>query len=63
MHEKVYDRFLRTFTEKAKQLKVGDPFEPDTYQGPQINETQFNVGACGFKVLARALLDCINLGF
>ena len=24
-------------------LKVGDPFNPETFQGPQVSEIQFNV--------------------
>ncbi|KAG9310106.1 aldehyde dehydrogenase [Chiua virens] len=38
----VYDEFLKQFTAQAQALKVGDPFEEDTYQGPQVSETQFN---------------------
>ncbi|EMD35409.1 hypothetical protein CERSUDRAFT_139148 [Gelatoporia subvermispora B] len=42
VHAKIYDEFLRKFTEKTKELKVGDPFAPDTFQGPQVSEIQFN---------------------
>ncbi|KAF7792809.1 hypothetical protein EIP86_003908 [Pleurotus ostreatoroseus] len=42
VHAKVYDEFLRKFTEKAKALKVGDPFNEDTYQGPVVSQQQFN---------------------
>ncbi|KAF8324536.1 NAD-dependent aldehyde dehydrogenase [Cantharellus anzutake] len=41
VHEKIYDEFLLKFTEKLKSLKVGNPFAPDTFQGPQASETQF----------------------
>lgn len=37
----IYDEFLKKFTEHALSLKVGDPFAPDTYQGPQVSQTQF----------------------
>jgi len=37
----IYDRFLKAFTEHASSLKVGDPFARDTYQGPQVSQTQF----------------------
>jgi len=29
--------------EKTRSLKVGDPFHPETFQGPQVSEIQFNV--------------------
>jgi aldehyde dehydrogenase (NAD+) len=37
----IYDDFLQKFTESAQCLPVGDPFSPDTFQGPQISERQF----------------------
>ncbi|KAG2366983.1 putative 1-pyrroline-5-carboxylate dehydrogenase [Suillus spraguei] len=37
----IYDKFLKAFTEHTLSLKVGDPFARDTYQGPQISQTQF----------------------
>ncbi|KAF8839025.1 aldehyde dehydrogenase [Paxillus ammoniavirescens] len=42
VQEGIYDEFLKQFTEQALAIKVGDPFEEDTYQGPQVSETQFN---------------------
>lgn len=43
VQEGIYDEFLKQFTKQALELKVGDPFEEDTYQGPQVSEIQFNV--------------------
>ncbi|RSL74989.1 hypothetical protein CEP51_011291 [Fusarium floridanum] len=40
VHEKIYDDFLRRFLEKAASAKVGDPFAADTFQGPQVSQTQ-----------------------
>lgn len=37
----IYDKFLKAFTEHTLSLKVGDPFARDTYQGPQVSQTQF----------------------
>ncbi|KAG1733659.1 putative 1-pyrroline-5-carboxylate dehydrogenase [Suillus paluster] len=37
----IYDEFLKRFTAHALSLKVGDPFARDTYQGPQVSQTQF----------------------
>ncbi|KAG1736643.1 aldehyde dehydrogenase domain-containing protein [Suillus paluster] len=42
VQEGIYDEFLKRFTEKTRSLKVGDPFAPDTFQGPQVSEVQFN---------------------
>ena len=39
----IYDEFLKKFTEKAKAIKVGDPFAKDSYQGPQVSQIQYDV--------------------
>lgn len=36
VEEKIYDEFVRKSVEKAKQRKVGHPFEADSQQGPQV---------------------------
>lgn len=38
----VHDRFLESFVERVRNLKVGNPDEPDTFIGPIINESQLN---------------------
>ena len=43
VHEGVYDKFIQKFTETLKAINVGDPFHPDTFQGPQVSQTQYNV--------------------
>lgn len=42
VQESIYDKFMETFTAKVKALKVGDPFKPDTFQGPQVSQLQFD---------------------
>ncbi|KIM54978.1 hypothetical protein SCLCIDRAFT_135639 [Scleroderma citrinum Foug A] len=42
VQEGIYDEFLKRFIEKSKEVKVGDPFVPDTFQGPQVSEIQYN---------------------
>jgi aldehyde dehydrogenase (NAD+) len=37
----LYDRFVDAFVERARNLKAGDPNEPDTAIGPLINQKQF----------------------
>ena len=43
VHEKIYDEFLKLFTEKAKSIKIGNPFAKDSYQGPQVSQIQYDV--------------------
>ncbi|KAI5294069.1 aldehyde dehydrogenase (NAD(P)(+)) ald5 [Ascosphaera acerosa] len=41
VQEGIYPKFLAAFKERAQQNKIGDPFNEDTFQGPQVNEMQF----------------------
>lgn len=36
VEEAIYDRFVEASVERAKRRKVGDPFDVDTEQGPQV---------------------------
>src|SRR5439155_1324305 len=40
VEEKVHDQFVEKLVKKARSQKVGDPFEPDTTQGPQVSQEQ-----------------------
>uniref|UniRef100_A0A672SFI6 Aldehyde dehydrogenase domain-containing protein n=1 Tax=Sinocyclocheilus grahami TaxID=75366 RepID=A0A672SFI6_SINGR len=42
VEEAVYDEFLRLSVERAKNIAIGDPLEPRTSHGPQINQHQFD---------------------
>lgn len=42
VQENVYDAFVGKMVEKVKRIKVGDPFESGTDQGPQIDAEQMN---------------------
>jgi aldehyde dehydrogenase (NAD+) len=42
VEEKVYDRFVEQSGARAKRRTVGDPFDPTTEQGPQVDSTQFD---------------------
>lgn len=33
----IYDQFLESFLKKASSHRVGDPFDPEVYSGPQIS--------------------------
>lgn len=37
VEREVYDEFVDKLTERARQIKVGDPFERDTFTGPVID--------------------------
>ncbi|KAJ4176681.1 aldehyde dehydrogenase (NAD(P)(+)) ald5 [Fusarium falciforme] len=42
VHRDIYDTFLAKFKERAQQNKVGDPFDAQTFQGPQVSQVQFD---------------------
>ncbi|XP_015428442.1 PREDICTED: aldehyde dehydrogenase X, mitochondrial [Dufourea novaeangliae] len=42
VHVKIYDEFVNHAKQLALQRKVGDPFNSETQQGPQIDEEMFN---------------------
>jgi len=41
VQEDIHDEFVKRSIEKAKKRKVGNPFAPDSQQGPQVDKTQF----------------------
>lgn len=41
IHESVRDQFLEKLVARTKQLKVGDPTDPETHLGALINKTHF----------------------
>ncbi|NBO93113.1 MAG: aldehyde dehydrogenase family protein [Planctomycetia bacterium] len=42
VEEKIHDAFVEKMIKKAKSRKVGDPFDLDTEQGPQVSQEQFD---------------------
>jgi aldehyde dehydrogenase (NAD+) len=40
VEDKIHDQFVERLVQKAKTQKVGDPFSPDTTQGPQVSQEQ-----------------------
>ncbi|MGC1275264.1 MAG: aldehyde dehydrogenase family protein [Planctomycetaceae bacterium] len=42
VEEKIHDAFVAKCVERAKNRRVGDPFDPETIQGPQVNREQFD---------------------
>ncbi|MFK0733863.1 MAG: aldehyde dehydrogenase family protein [Gloeotrichia echinulata IR180] len=42
VEEKFYDDFVAKVVERTKQRVVGNPFDPETEQGPQVDQDQFD---------------------
>ncbi|KAL2822947.1 aldehyde dehydrogenase [Aspergillus granulosus] len=42
VQEGIYDKFVERFKERAAKNKLGNPFEMDTFQGPQVSQIQFD---------------------
>ncbi len=42
VHERIYDQFVERLAEKAAARRIGDPFDPKTEHGPQIDQAQFD---------------------
>ena len=42
VEESIYDEFVKKSVEKATKIKVGDPFDKNTDQGPQVDKDQFD---------------------
>jgi aldehyde dehydrogenase (NAD+) len=42
VEEPIYDEFIHRLAAKNSQRRLGDPFDPATEQGPQIDQAQFD---------------------
>jgi aldehyde dehydrogenase (NAD+) len=42
VEEKIHGEFVQRLVAKAKEQRVGDPFDPATTQGPQVSAEQFD---------------------
>jgi len=42
VQDSVHDKFVERLAEKARGRKLGDPFDPATQQGPQVDKAQFD---------------------
>ncbi|KAI3443793.1 hypothetical protein Pfo_000458 [Paulownia fortunei] len=41
VQEGIYDKFIVKLVERAKKWIVGDPFDPNVHQGPQVDKKQY----------------------
>lgn len=43
VHEAIYEKFTELFLEQVRTAsKVGDPYDADTFQGPQVSKAQYD---------------------
>jgi aldehyde dehydrogenase (NAD+) len=42
VEEKIYQQFVEKSVARARKRRVGDPFDPTTEQGPQVDQSQFD---------------------
>ena len=42
VEDRAYDNVMDRLIEKNKDRRVGDPFDPETQQGPQVDQAQFD---------------------
>jgi aldehyde dehydrogenase (NAD+) len=42
VQEKIHDQFVEKIVDINKKRRLGDPFDPQTQQGPQVDKTQFD---------------------
>ena len=42
MQKKIYPEFVEKSAQLAKERKLGDPLHPETQQGPQVSQEQFD---------------------
>ncbi len=42
VEKRIHDEFVHRVLQRARKQRLGDPFDPQTTQGPQVSEEQFN---------------------
>lgn len=42
VEESIYEKFMEKMEAKVKAIKVGDPFQQETFQGPQVSQLQYD---------------------
>ncbi len=42
VEQKIHDEFVQRLVDRANRQRVGDPFNPETEQGPQVDQAQFD---------------------
>jgi len=42
VQDTIYDDFMKKFQARVEEIKVGNPFQQDTFQGPQVSQVQYD---------------------
>ena len=62
VEEKVHDMFIEKLVAKAKSRKLGDPFDPATEQGPQVDKDQYDKIVKYIQIGLREGAQCLTGG-
>jgi aldehyde dehydrogenase (NAD+) len=62
VEESVHDEFVEKVVARAKQRRLGNPFDPETTQGPQVDADQFNKILDYIERGRKAGADCLTGG-
>ena len=62
VQNKAHDEFIDKLRSKVETRKVGDPFDPSTEQGPQVDKTQYNTIMSYIDKGKKEGADCVSGG-
>jgi aldehyde dehydrogenase (NAD+) len=62
VQEKIYDQFVERLSSINESRKIGDPLDPETEQGPQVDQAQFDKIMHYIELGKREGADCVNGG-
>ncbi len=62
VEDKVYDQVVEKIAERNRKYRVGDPFDPQTEQGPQVDLAQFEKILHYIELGKREGAECITGG-
>jgi aldehyde dehydrogenase (NAD+) len=62
VEEKVHDKFVDKLVAMNKGRKLGDPFDPETEQGPQVDQAQFDKIMSYIEVGKKEGAQCLTGG-
>ncbi|HUG90999.1 MAG TPA: aldehyde dehydrogenase family protein [Planctomycetaceae bacterium] len=62
VEDRVHDEFVEKIVARAKSRRLGDPFDPATTQGPQVDQAQFDKILSYIKKGERSGAKCLTGG-
>ncbi len=63
VEDKIYDRVVERLAERNRTYRVGDPLDPETEQGPQVDQAQFDKCMYYIRQGKSEGAQCITGGF